>query len=184
MNDLIVCNSKNKCLTIGTIFYDRVDKETILIIDEEMNKILKSMNKDYKIDTFVIYKNMLINRSNFKKIHFESEIIDNLVEWIYHIDNKPISKITYNWITSNHVNVDPNDSYYILTLTSDDYIGTYLNIECGSFKSQKDKSKKLYPDERNEDELYYDGGTLIYIPNNSKITKIKASNCIIFHKSD
>ncbi len=40
------------------------------------------------------------------------------------------------------------------------YIGTYLSIEFGCFKTKRyTKSKQLYPDERTE---HYDGGTLIY----------------------
>ena len=168
MYDLLVCKN-HKCRSIGSVWYNAVSDNVISEINSELEGLLFEDNDHFTIEP---------DDDN------KPEVIDTLIDWIYSINrnNEIITKITYNWITTDDVVLEPDQSYYILTLTGDDYIGTYLSLNVGSWSTIKyTKSKDLYPDEREDNQHYYDGGVLIYIPNNSKLDEIKASNCLIFH---
>ena len=188
MENLLVCKNNNDCISIGKVWYNIVSDEIVNEISSDMVEMLPD-SEEGEDASFVISvegSDLTLTyptSTDVQKFTFNSNIIERLMEWIYSIEkNKNIIKITYNWITADNVQLQPNESYYILTLTSDDYVSTYLSINYESWNTIKyTKSKDLYPDEREDNQHYYDGGCLIYIPTNPNLKEIKASNCLIFH---
>lgn len=167
---LLVCNN-NGCISVGTVFYNIIPPNTLHNIGNEVERLASHFSSE-KLNFEVLVSN---------QIPFNSNILGELINWINKIQ-KRVVKITYNWITSSHVNTNPDETYYILTLYSDDWMGTYLSIKYNDWSTIKyTRSAYLYPDERDENQHYYDGGCLIVNPANGLSRQILASNCIIFH---
>lgn len=175
----------NQFEIVGEVFYDTLSQKEISTIYNEMMNTIEKLNK--KLNKEISRFELEVNNNNIKIINpvksdLNSKVLVKLCKWISKMDNHKLFKITYNWITEEKVETNIGDSYYILTLFGDDWVGTYLSIETDKMATTKfTKSKKLYPDERTDIQHYYDGGCLIKINGLNGKHKIEASNCVIFH---
>lgn len=170
--------------SVGIVFYDIIPEETLFLISNEVERIL-----DESPDEDTTSFNLLVDgqvRLNFPfrsmTLPIQSEIFNRLISWISYLSRSQVTKITCNSINSDRVDTRPDESCYILTLYGDDWVGTYLSIEYKDCQTRKHtKSEKLYPDEREENQHYYDGGCLIINPANGMHRTISATNCLVFH---
>lgn len=160
----------NVPMTIGTVTYEVIHQDTIVDLDNEAKEIMNETDEDY----------FSINPTN------AGNMFNSIKRKIGAIINTPAKHIYYFWLTSDNTITVSAKYIYIITLYSDDWIGTTLDVEVTDKAGRVGRTRKytkseyLYPDEREEHDHYYDGGCLIWL-NVEEFTqvRIKALNCLI-----
>ena len=160
----------NLAIDIGTVTYGILTLRTTGIIDGKAKEVMDKINQDY----FSV---------NPKK---NSLLFQNIRIWIESMINMPTNYIYYFWLTNETIVTFSAKYICIITLYSDDWIGTTLDIEVIDVNGNIGRTRKytrsqeLYPDEREEHDHYYDGRCVIWL-NVEDFTqvRIKAKNCLI-----
>lgn len=178
MEDLLLWNhSQTESYPIGWVIYDAIPDN----IRSTISHTLDPADTDQTHFELRIGQNSLQQKPNVGI----QKMLKQLIEWVESIDHQKVlkvKKVTYNWITEGDVNSPSDETCYIITLFGDDWIGTYLAVDCDGWSTVKyTRSDSLYPDEREENQHYYDGGCLIKIDPTNEFRNISASNCLIFH---
>ena len=182
MEQLFVINKQtHKPLQVGQVYYDavptRVWMKLLSFFENILTNILKTPDNDHC--ELIVDDDLLLNNKPI-----DSPLVHSVIGWINEINPYPqkrVVKITYNGIVDNYVDTKVEESYYIISVPSQDWRGCVMSIEYKDYITRKYSKDPYYVDDIDDNEHYYEGGTLIVNPSNGKSRIIKATDSVIFH---